>query len=495
VGATPIKCYGQPYRGGDGQVVLALDASNVSAMSVTEVLGAIFYPSWILATVLFVFATPRLFSRAVRRRLSTAAPARSPASAPNTNRPIARTAPLPFSESGAERVANLQRRTTRRRRVRTALDLVVIALLLTQLELRPSFNELNAIRWAIAAWFMVTWTIHIVTTRRTKLREPIWLIPGLMIGCLTFELASIVVRDVLHLQLDILMASIFLHTPEVMIWVALAFVVTLYGQLLLHAAMRRFMSADAITHVQHWWMEAALVGGLLALIERLGIPASPWWALLWVTGSPFAALASFEKRAERGPTLVYLRSFAQPRVRNPLLRAIGALWLEVGPIDLLTGPDVTQGLTNSAQVLAWLTLRLRSVVLATDADVVRATLSVPDRALIDGRFALRELACGDAVWASAVRKLLEAPHVRVVMDLRGIRASNAGTLLELGWIADALATGRAIAIADPTIDLDVVNHALMGYGGEGGVPIYVATPNERTNAQRIVGALLDPSLS
>jgi len=126
-------------------------------------------------------------------------------------------------------------------------------------------------------------------------------------------------------------------------------------------------------------------------------------------------------------------------------------WRRAGTVDLVVGGDLAVR-TVSGDALKSLLLGTVQNHFVQRPDEVSQRLSRLARAPgIDGLYPLHEVHCAPNVWQDAVSELTREADV-VLMDLRGMRARNLGTLFELRLAVQRLDLSRVVLLADARTD-------------------------------------------
>jgi hypothetical protein len=215
---------------------------------------------------------------------------------------------------------------------------------------------------------------------------------------------------------------------------------------------------DEVLHYGFGWL------GLAVFLPPYAGPVAWQWVVLLPFVAFCVTLHQLLRRlrlraATRAPgRLLLLRPFSEGRLRSNLLDALDNSWRRTGTIDLVVGGDLAVR-TVSGPVL-------ESVLLGTvhrhflhQIDEVDDRLArLPHRAALDGRFPLNEIYCDPAVWQAAVTALADRADV-VVMDLRGMRASNRGALFELRMAVQRVELSRIVLLTDNRTDERALNEA------------------------------------
>jgi hypothetical protein len=149
--------------------------------------------------------------------------------------------------------------------------------------------------------------------------------------------------------------------------------------------------------------------------------------------------------------LLLLRVFSLGDRSRQLFGALAMRWRYLGPIRLISGPDLAAETVEPNEFLDFVSGRL-SRHFVDDADGLSrqiATLHAsPD---FDGRYRVDELFCHDDTWELAVRALI-AQNPFVLMDLRHFSASNSGCTFEVAELVRSAPLDRIVFVVDGTTD-------------------------------------------
>jgi hypothetical protein len=153
--------------------------------------------------------------------------------------------------------------------------------------------------------------------------------------------------------------------------------------------------------------------------------------------------------------LLYLRSFARGRESERLFRGLVIGWTEVGPVYVLSGPDIVRATLDSAMLAAFLSDGLESMFISSVEGVENRLAAVRKRRTWDLRYPVEEFKCRGTVWTSAFQKLLGYCDV-VLFDLRGFADQSSGTAFELFTLLQSGQTHKALLLCDQQTDIRVV---------------------------------------
>jgi hypothetical protein len=151
------------------------------------------------------------------------------------------------------------------------------------------------------------------------------------------------------------------------------------------------------------------------------------------------------------PLLLLLRVFALGRRSERLFDALSRWWRQIGPMALITGPDLVTSVVEPHEFLDYLGGRLARRFIRDGADLDRRIAALDTEPDPDGRFRVNDLFCHADTWQMSVQRLAARSSV-VAMDLRGFSESNQGCVYELGHLIDRVPLDRVLFLVDETTD-------------------------------------------
>ncbi len=157
-------------------------------------------------------------------------------------------------------------------------------------------------------------------------------------------------------------------------------------------------------------------------------------------------------RAERPHAdILLLRPFALRRRSELLFDYLSRVWLPVGAVHMIAGPDLVTATVSPPEFLVFLSGRMSRRFIHDSADL-GAHLSGLDLAPDpDGRYRVNQLFCRDNVWRDAMRGLAGV-STAVLMDLRGFTPVNRGCAYEIGELVRGVPLERVVFAVDETTD-------------------------------------------
>jgi hypothetical protein len=218
-------------------------------------------------------------------------------------------------------------------------------------------------------------------------------------------------------------------------------------------------ASDQTLLILQWWLVASLFWPLLLgtqgrVAALLGLAPYGVFLVVLLVG----ALAG--RPAATAPVrLLLLRTFGSRQRSSRLLYDLTRQWRWVGSVELITGPDLASEVLEPDEFLDFLLRRTEQRFVRDPATLPRVLSGLDLRPDRDGRYRVNELLCHSDTWQSAVEGLISAVHA-VLMDLRGLTASNAGVVHELELLVARVPLGRVVALVDATTDQQALRWAL-----------------------------------
>ncbi|MFI4943808.1 MAG: hypothetical protein ACHP85_11105 [Burkholderiales bacterium] len=130
------------------------------------------------------------------------------------------------------------------------------------------------------------------------------------------------------------------------------------------------------------------------------------------------------------PRLLFLRVFALGRKRRRVFRRLESFWRQIGPIRLISGPDLALSTVEPHEVIDFLTRKLAERFIDGTTRLSEVRWHEDERPDADGRFRVDEYFCHADVWQAVFAELAASADV-VVMDARGFGAAHAGSSFEI----------------------------------------------------------------
>lgn len=218
-----------------------------------------------------------------------------------------------------------------------------------------------------------------------------------------------------------------------------------------------------------------------------------WLPLLALACLPLLLLACRRRLlpAADPPILLVLRVYRDEAATSSLFDLVVDRWRHTGLVYLLAGPDLALRTLDPERLFAYIDRRLGRYLITGEEALERRLAEVRTAADHDGRFRLYEFLCLAGAWQATYARLLNRANC-VLMDLRGLRASNLGSLYELRKLGQATHLQRAVLIIDERTDLAAAYEQFDTH------PPWIewhVRPVDRRGADALLEALLQPPSS
>src|SRR5262249_29571118 len=206
------------------------------------------------------------------------------------------------------------------------------------------------------------------------------------------------------------------------------------------------------------WLVALLMEALSA---SHGVGATALWVMacwLWI---PVGLLVfrSLLAAPAHAPILLVLRVFRRDVQVQALFDDVVESWRYSGPACLIAGTDLALRTLEPDELFAFVSGRLQERFIGSVAALERRLGSLDLARDPDGRFRVNEFYCFDSTWQRALHGLV-ARSEGALIDLRGLRPENLGSLHELRVLARASRVHRVVVLFDETTDRDAARDAV-----------------------------------
>ena len=226
--------------------------------------------------------------------------------------------------------------------------------------------------------------------------------------------------------------------------------------------------------------------------DALGAGPLVLLSLLWI---PLALMLLSRRRLRtqaRPPTLLVLRVFQHDANVNALFDDVVERWRASGNTVLIAGTDLVDQTLDATDLFDYLDGRLGARFIRSPGEVAPRLAALDWLPDADGRWRVNECYCHDSTWQVALAALVDRAD-RVLMDLRGFAAHNAGCRYELGVLARAAHLQTAVILTDPSTDLATAQAAAAAAPDARFVWLALpagAVAARRATRQRVLSALL-----
>ena len=360
------------------------------------------------------------------------------------------------------------------------------AMLLVMLRSTEAQSLAQVAGWLAFEIGVPTLALMLLTLRGTRAAAP-WLWPPLalllyaallgvnLLGLLVDQRSPLLGPIVRHLSPPVAMLAFALAAVLLAWWPVRRFARALAG-----AYTRKRVSDLMVVFSAAWALNLgfdSLGGGPAVLLAILWIPL----ALVWLDRRQRRARSLAASPAARAPTLLVLRVFNQEAKVGALFDDVIERWRASGNTVLIAGTDVVDHTLDATDLFDYLDGRLAERFVRSGAELPTRLAAfdwLPDA---DGRWRVNEIHCHDSTWQLALAALVDRAD-RVLMDLRGFAAHNAGCRFELGVLARAARLHRAVLLIDPSTDLATARADAAG--APAGRFVWLALPADATAARR-----------
>jgi len=159
-------------------------------------------------------------------------------------------------------------------------------------------------------------------------------------------------------------------------------------------------------------------------------------------------------------SLLLLRVFGFDRRAQRLLEDLGQYWRYLGPVRLISGPDLAYATLEPYEFFEFLSGRLARAFIK-DRDDLDARLSksttIPDP---DGLFRIEDFFCHDDTWRMTVSRLARKADA-VLMDLRGFMSKHRGCIFEIEQLLASVPLQRIVLLVDRSTDVPFLEQILQ----------------------------------
>ena len=164
-------------------------------------------------------------------------------------------------------------------------------------------------------------------------------------------------------------------------------------------------------------------------------------------------------RAHYPTSLLVLRVFGSPRRSQRLFEEVGIYWRSIGPLHLLGGTDSIIANLDIADTMRCLGFRIRTLFVASDADLQRRMETLDCAPDPDGRYRVNDLFCRHAMWQPTFAALLRRSDA-VLVDLSGYGPEHQGVTYELAQLLAQRPPDSFVLITDRTANRELLTSTL-----------------------------------
>ena len=165
----------------------------------------------------------------------------------------------------------------------------------------------------------------------------------------------------------------------------------------------------------------------------------------------FTALLRERGDSAKAKLLLLLRVFSLGQRSERLFDMISKVWLRIGSIGLIAGPDLVTSTVEPHEFLNFLGGRLSRQFIQGEADLEQRVSHMDTQPDPDGRYRVNEFFCRSDTWQMTMRRLVDRSDA-VLMDLRSFSKNNQGCIYELQQLFNSIALNRVILVINDLTD-------------------------------------------
>jgi hypothetical protein len=220
----------------------------------------------------------------------------------------------------------------------------------------------------------------------------------------------------------------------------------------LRRAKERGLLPDEILHFAFCWLVFSGFLPLLSSAARYSLLGAAESFALFLVALVLTTASHRRLGPVRAPArMLLLRVFGREPFRGRLVDLLDDTWRRIGRIDLVVGADLAVRTMSATALEGFLLGRINRQLLDSIPQADARLARLPERPALDGRYPLNELHCSADVWQHVVTGLALDAHV-LLMDLRGLQATNTGAMFELSLVIERVRLGRLVLLTDATTD-------------------------------------------
>jgi hypothetical protein len=216
--------------------------------------------------------------------------------------------------------------------------------------------------------------------------------------------------------------------------------------------------SDQMLLAWQWLFLVTVFGSLWLLL----VPDLMWALAFWFPYLAFRLVMAsglrLRKRSigDRPLRLLLLRGFGAQRRSARLLHRLGATWRHLGPVQMITGPDLTTATLEPREFLDNLRGRLDRQFVASPDDLRRRLDQLDLDPDPDGRYRVDQVFCHEDTWRLSLQELVHRSDC-TLLDLRGFTVARQGLTYEITQLVELVPLRQVLALTDDTTD-----HAYLG---------------------------------
>lgn len=149
--------------------------------------------------------------------------------------------------------------------------------------------------------------------------------------------------------------------------------------------------------------------------------------------------------------LLILRVFALGERSDRLFRRISRFWRLLGPVQVISGPDLANSTIEPHEFMDFLTGRLSRQFLESEEEINRKVAYLDDQPSADGNYGINDFYAYNSSWKSVLAALVETTD-RIIMDIRSFSPGHQGCIHEIKELFRRISIKKVLFIIDRNTD-------------------------------------------
>jgi hypothetical protein len=232
---------------------------------------------------------------------------------------------------------------------------------------------------------------------------------------------------------------------------------------LIAAGFDRKWFSDAQLLSYSWW----IIFVVAFMSEMHGVP----WiiAVFTIVAFPLLNIRVFRSLSKVGScpprNLLFLRVFSGgPRAARLYDRIVGR-WRLIGPVTVITAPDLIARFVDASDFLRLVTGRVCDSFVESESDLKKRLLGLDIIADPDGRYRVNKFWCRAHTWQATAAHTMSCCDV-VIVDVRGLGPDHLGVQFELRELAERVHVERIVLVVNALTDRSLISRLMAAGNGE-----------------------------
>ncbi|MBK8193784.1 MAG: hypothetical protein IPK76_11490 [Lewinellaceae bacterium] len=134
-----------------------------------------------------------------------------------------------------------------------------------------------------------------------------------------------------------------------------------------------------------------------------------------------------------------------------LFRRISRFWRLLGPVQVISGPDLANSTIEPHEFMDFLTGRLSRQFLESEEEINRKVAYLDDQPSADGNYGINDFYAYNSSWKSVLAALVETTD-RIIMDIRSFSPGHQGCIHEIKELFRRISIKKVLFIIDRNTD-------------------------------------------